>query len=367
MSSKATVTSAQLISVLLILRLAFSINYIAGINPGSSIQDVLFAIPVIFVINLIIALPIFMLLKRHPGKDLIECSKQIFGNGIGFVICLIYFCFFIFISSLQLGTFQMYFNTCVTTQTNALTIAIPISFVCIYAAVKGIESIARFGVFVLIFYLIIVTTVFISTLPNVDLSYLKPIFYDGPKYFSQAVLVGVNSSPQILFIAMCVPFLKPGTKIIKTFITWNAIAMLLLFVLEFFVVTNMGPFASKQLFPLITLSLISKISVFERIDSFDMISWILNSTLNICIGLFAASQCLMRTSLRKWRRTAITVSSILIIIFGSLYSNIYLQNLDIFNNPLFTAIIIILIIAVPLSILISDIVKGKVAENEGVI
>jgi spore germination protein KB len=364
MNNKATVTSVQLIAVLLIFRLAFGLNFIAGINPGTSVQDILLAVPVIFVINLIIALPIFMLLKRHPGKDLIECSVQIFGNGLGFIISFIYFCFFIYVSSLQLGTFQMFYNTCVITQTSALVIAIPILIVCIYGVIKGIESITRFSILVFIFYIIVMTTIFISTISNVNLSYLKPIFYEGPKYFLQAVLVGVNSSFQILFLAMCVPFLKPGTKIVKSFITWNALSMLILFVIEFFVITNMGPFASKQIFPIITLAVLSKISVLERIDSFHMISWIFNSTLNICIGLFVASQCLMRTSLRKWRRTIITISGLLILIFGSLISTIYLKILNLYGNSLFTATIIILIIAVPLIILITDVVKGKVAEDE---
>jgi spore germination protein KB len=364
MSNKATVTSAQVIAVLLIFRLAFSTNGIAGIDPGSSIQDILLAVPVVFVINLIIAIPIFMLLKRHPGKDLLECSSQIFGNGIGFVICMMYSCFFVLISSFQLGTFQMYFGTYLFTQTNLLIIAVPVLIVCAYGAIKGIESIMRYGIFALILYLIITALVFITTLPNVDLDYLKPIFYDGPKYFWQAVLLGVNSSFQILLLAMFVPFLKPGTKIVRLYIVWDALTMLFLCVLEFFVITNMGPFASKQLFPLVALSMISKLSVFVRIDNFDMISWIFNTILNICVGLFVTSQCLMRTSLRKWRRTVIAISSVFIIILGGYFSNNYLQNLNIYNSLMATVLTITFIIAVPLIVLMTDVIKGKVAENE---
>lgn len=366
MNSKATISSAQLILSLIILRLAFSTNSIAGISPGTSIQDILFAVPVVFIINLIIALPIFMLLKRHPGRDLMECSTQIFGKGVGFFICIIYFCFFLGLSSLQLGTFQMYFQTFVFSQTSAYIIGIPIIIVCIYGAIKGVESIMRFGVFVFIIYAIISTMIIISTLPNADMNYLKPFFYEGPNYFLQAVLAGVNSSSQILFIAMFVPFIKPGTKIVKAFITWNALAMLILLLLEFAVVINMGPFASKQLFPLATLSLISKVTIFERIDNLDMISWIFNSILNICLCLFVASQCIMRTPLKKWRRTIIAITSVLILIIGSLYSKVYLQYLNIYNNGLFTIIFILLVIIIPLIVLITDIVKGKVAANEEV-
>jgi spore germination protein KB len=364
MNSKATVSSAQLIICLIILRVAFSTNDIAGISPGTSVQDILFAVPVVFIINLIIALPIFMLLKRHPDRDLMECSTQIFGKGIGFVICIIYFCFFLCLSSIQLGTFQMCFQTVVLSQTGAYIIGIPILIVCIYGAIKGIESITRFGVFVFVFYLAIMLTIFVSTLPNLELNYLKPFFYEGPNYFLQAVLADVNSSTQILFIAMCVPFLKPGTKIVKTFITWNALSMLLLFALEFFVVCIMGPFVSKQLFPLVTLSMISKVTVFQRIDNLDMISWIFNSILNICICLFFASQCIMRTPLRKWRRTIIIIASVLILIIGSFYSKVYLQNLNIYNNALFTTIFVLVVICIPLTVLITDVVKGKEAKNE---
>jgi hypothetical protein len=72
----------------------------------------------------------------------------------------------------------------------------------------------------------------------------------------------------------------------------------------------------------------------------------------------------MRTALKKWRRTTIYVIGLIIAILGPIISLNYNRNINFYYSPVFTLITISLIVILPLIILVADIIKGKVAENE---
>ncbi|MDR3643544.1 MAG: GerAB/ArcD/ProY family transporter [Clostridia bacterium] len=368
MQSKAAIRGRQLIFLMLISRLGFSTVAIAAINPGNDIQDMLLAVPVIFVINLLIVIPVIMLLKRHPGRDLVDCSMQICGKACGSVIGIFYFLCFTGLASLLLNIYQNYYSSSIIEETPDIAIAIPLLLVAVYGAIRGIESISRFGLLVFASYVVVSAIIYLSLLPDVNLNYLQPMFYNGSRVFTCAIAAGVNLSYQVLLLAMCTPFLKKDTNITRVFVIWDAVAMLIYLLTDFYVVTVLGPSGGRQIFPLETLVTISHVGPFERLDAVFMIAWILNSVLSMTGYLFFASQCLVRIGLQKWRRTLLFVIGIIVIVCTSFYSSQYVKNIGFYISPIFTAAIVIVIFLLPLGVLVIDIVKGKVAQsNEKVV
>ena len=92
-------------------------------------------------------------------------------------------------------------------------------------------------------------------IPLLNFNYLTPMLYDGPRVFLSAVLNGINSNLEILFLSFCAPFLKTGTKTGKLFTRWNIYSTLLILTVELLTVLVMGPFAAKQNYPLATLAI----------------------------------------------------------------------------------------------------------------
>lgn len=363
MKSTATIRGRQLIAVLFVSRTVFSTCFIPAVNPSNNIQDMLLAVPVVFLINLIIAVPVLALLKRHPGRDFIECSMQACGKIPGYVICLLIYFYIVMLSGATLATFCNFYINCINSEMSIFIMTLFILLVAIYGAVKGIETIARYAFVVVAIYFIIVIFISITLIPSLETAYLTPLFYNGSRVFTQTVLSGVNASFQLMLLAMCTPFLQPEQSVVKTYVKWDILSMVVWLFTLFLVVVVMGPYGGKQLFPLGTLVTISKISSFERLDSFDLVSWIMETVLDIAFYLFIASQCLKRTAVRKWRRTGIFVTAALFCVVGLWVAGIYTKSLKLYYNPYVTAATVFLLFLLPLVVLLADMIRERVSQN----
>jgi hypothetical protein len=257
-----------------------------------------------------------------------------------------------------------YFVNSVIPESTYYAIAIPLLIVAFYGAVKGIETIARFGTVVIVIYLAILVVIVLSLFQNINLGYLMPVFYSGPQYFLKAVVDGINSNIQIIMVAFCAPFIKTGIKLGKTYAEWNSYASLLFLVLEFLTVIVLGPFAAKQNFPLSTMAMQSRIGVFERVDEIDMMSWIINAVFIVTFEIYLASVCLLKIGLNKHRKKVLFLITVVVYTLGYLVIGHFNGLHAITLSPLVTVVTLIAIIAIPFVILLADILKGRVAGNE---
>lgn len=364
MKAKAVISSKQLIIIMIIIRLMYSTTFLSGLKPGNSIQDAVIAVPALFIINFIIGIPIIMLLKRHPGRNLVECSTQIMGPFLGGLIGLLYCLYLLYRSSIYFGEFHMIFTAGIIPEASGFAIALPLVIVCVYGAIKGIETIARFGSFVFVVYAVIVGLVIITLVPSFNTLNLLPLFYNGFHTFTGSTAALAETSFEILILAMCTPFLKPEVDIKKTYIYWNVFSSAALLVLISVIVLTMGPFAGKTIFPLFNLSSISSFNVFARLDTFALPAWILETLLGITVLIYLSSQCLYHIGIKKYRRTVIIIISVIVAVFSN-YVTLKYNNVQMLEySPFVLLIASFLFFILPLIILLADIIKGKVADNE---
>ena len=364
MEKQSQISARQLIVLMIMLRLPFSTAYYIALNAGQSIQDILFAVPVNFVLNFIVAIPVLILLKKHPGKDPVELANDVFGKAGGIVTGTFYMFCFILLAIYMMGNFQDFYVNAIIPESSYLAIALPMLFVALYGAVKGIEAIARFGSIVIMIYLIILSIITLSLLPRINFSYLFPAFYNGPGVFLNAVLSGYNQNFQIVFLLFCAPFLKSGTGTGKLFSKWNIISSLLYLALEFLTVTVMGPFAGRQKFPLSTLAMQSRLGVFERIETVDMISWILNAILIITVFIHFAVSCLLKMGLNKYRKPIAFLVAAAVFVTSMYVTNCFLPLHAFTLSPVTTLVTTVAVIFLPFLILMTDLIKRRVAGNE---
>lgn len=362
MDRKAVISGTQLLLLLTITRISFSTDYISAINPGNCIQDIIFALPIVFLCNIILALPVLLLLNRHPGHDILDCSTEVFGKAGGVVVGTVLFVVFFIVAVYNLGPLYIWFNSTVVENVTELTIFIPLIAVCVYGAIKGIESIARFGTIVFAVYVIFMFIIYIPLIQKVHLSNFTPLFFDGFGYFGKALVAGLNHSLQILPFAILMPYVKKGTNIIKTFVLWDALSIFIIMILEFFIIGVLGSFGSDQIFPISTLSQICQIGILKRLDSVNLIAWVFDAVLSTTVYLFVASQCLMRTKLKKIRRSTIILLGVLILAAAPFATDCFLNHYNIIFSPAQTAITLCVVAVIPLIVLIGDIVKKKIAD-----
>ena len=235
--------------------------------------------------------------------------------------------------------------------------------VCVYGAVKGIEAIARFGSITAIFYVLIIIIISLSLLPLFHFSYVKPMFYNGPKNFVSFSLINFNVSIQIVLLAFLAPFKREG-NLGKTYFIWNILSVLFLFLLELSIVTVLGAFGAKQLYPLQTLAKLSKVGDFERLDSFDMISWFLNSVLTVTIYIYLAVVCLLKVGLNKYRKLISIICGIGIYFLANIISSNFNTIQKMISGVPFAGITTLFVAVIPLIILAVDLLKERVLQND---
>lgn len=364
MEKSSVVSAKQVIFVLLIVSISFSTAYISSLNAGNSVQDVLPAVPVLFLLNFLVAVPILMLLKRHPGKAIFECFIQIMGKNLSMLIAALYILFFLFHAAAALATYHLVYINAVTVEAQEYEVSIPILIVCVYGAVKGLETIVRFGFFNLILYAVILIFNFIALVPQINLGYLFPMFYNGPGIFLKALESMFNGNIQILLLGVFAAYLRPQDKVGKVYGYSNTLTMSVLFVITLLTIIVMGPFASKQIFPLFTLSQLSKLSVFERLDSVQMVLWILDVILTVTVYLFIIANICSKFGLNHQRKIITALAGAAVYFLAPLISHNYLLYQKLTGGVLMSAVVILLLIVIPMIVLLTDIIKEKVNKNE---
>lgn len=364
MEKQSYISSRQLIVLLIMTRLPFSTAFYASLHAGQDIQDIALSVPVNFILNFITAIPILLLMKRRPGKDLVECTENILGKAAAVVVAIFYLFCFLALAFYYQSTFRNFYVNNINTDSDYYAIVIPLLIVCVYGAIKGIESIARFGSLVIVFYLIILSIIAISLIPQYNPHYFLPLLYHGPKYFLGSVVNGLNSNFQILLFAFSAPFLKSGTKTGKLFSLWNVFASLLYLLLVLLTIFVLGPFAAKQNFPLYTLSVQSQLGVFERVDYVDMISFIINETLILMIFLYFCMMCLTKIGVNRHRKIVPMLSAVVLVLAGLYFSSRFELMQGITLSPYTTAFTIIAIIVIPLILLLADLIKRRVSDEK---
>lgn len=363
MEKKSYISPLQIILVLFVTRMLFSSSYESVLNAGNGIQDLLLSIPVSFVLNFIMAIPILILIGRHPGHDPVECAMKTAGRGVGIITAIIYFMFFILIASLTLGNYENYFTTNVIPEVQSKIIGLYMIVVCLYGMLKGIESIARFGGVVAVIYLITLLSIILTLMSYSDVAFLKPIFNKGTKLFIQGILMNYNLSYQIVILAFLAPFIRQGGSAAKTYTIYNTFAFVVLFGLEFAIVTVLGAYGARELYPLRTLSSLSHIGFLRGLDVVDMVSWMFNAVITVTLNGYLAAACLLKIGLNKHRRL-VTVLCCAVIFYLSTLIAKHFFGLQMAMVSAMTAVLLTLAVAViPLILLVVDLIKGRVVQN----
>jgi spore germination protein KB len=363
MEKKSYISPLQIILMLFTTRLLFSSSYQSALKAGNNVQDLLLSIPFAFAANILVAIPILVLLARHPGHDPVECAIKIAGRGVGTVVAVIYFLFFGAIAALTLGNYENYFTTSVIPDVRVYIVGLYLILVCLYGVLKGIESIARFGGVVAVFYIIILLSISLSLLPLSDTGLLKPILYKGTKLFMQGIVMNFNLSYQVVILAFLAPFIRQGKSAVKTYFLYSLLAFLGLVSLEYAIVTVTGAFGAKQLYPLQLLSSLSHIGFLEELDAVDMVAWILNTVITVTLTTYLAVHCLLKIGLNKHRRIVSTLCCAAVFCFSTLISRDFYGLQMMMVSALAAMILIAAVVVIPLIILVVDLIKGRVVQN----
>lgn len=135
------------------------------------------------IVSVIMFLPMLLIYSRtlslFPGKDLFDILSLCFGKILGKTVAIIYIWYSFHLGALVLRNYGEFINTIAMPETPMFASILSLGVVSIIAVRMGIEVLARTTTYLIPLIYFIIGFVFILAIPQLNLSYLKPVLGNG--------------------------------------------------------------------------------------------------------------------------------------------------------------------------------------------
>ena len=277
-----TKISFHQLSVLLVLSRIFSEGAdLRAVEAGYSMQRFT-VIAVSGIILFLLYLPLIFLANRHPSESVISIitgKSKVLGWVCGLFIVL----------SLLTGAVSAICSTELYSTSTVfgeaplyLLVILPLA-VCGIAAWKGIQGSARSGVLFGAVFVTFIVFIIISVWERFNWEWLYPAFLEEPELFFGQVVRQLGRNSELLAFAVLMEYVD--TKTAYT-VFWYIPSVMILQALKLLLqMIVLGPFLDSTTFPFFTISALSDIVLFQRIDGINVSVWILMCVVRVTVAL----------------------------------------------------------------------------------
>ncbi|WP_155985763.1 GerAB/ArcD/ProY family transporter [Paenibacillus gorillae] len=274
-----------------------TVNYSLGtaffIRPGSMIASTKqdgWMIPLLASVFMLAVLWIWLgMAKVYPNLSIVQLAVEVAGKPIGGFIALLYIWYFIQTSSWVTRNLGDFMKTILMPNTPITAFHIMFLAIACYAAIKGVETIARTSEILTPFVIFVMLTIYVCALKEWDWGKLEPMFQSS---FNKLMK---DTGPVIGFpyletvtIMMLAPHVKSRLK--TALLLGMTVTTLLLSGIVLITVGVLGASrSSHQVYPLYTIVKELQIAEFiENLESTIVISWTIWIFLKLCIAYYCA-------------------------------------------------------------------------------
>ncbi len=231
---------------------------------------------------------VYLLLKRFPGKNMIEIFDITLGRATGFAFSLALAVAIFFCCSMLLREFTDMARTYIFIRTEPSLISAALILAVVLGAYLGLESIARFAKFSLYFALASILILIFFTAQYFDITNLFPIMGHGMDVNITSGLRWTCTYSEVIFIAILAGSMQ-GTGYIKKagFLSLVLSGLMMAVVLAVSVLVLSYPLGQEQLS--VTYILAKQIEVgnfLQRSDPLFSYLWFVTTIITICIEFY---------------------------------------------------------------------------------
>lgn len=127
------------------------------------------------------------LMKRFPGKNLIEINQIVFGKGFGLAISILYLWFFLTLTSLNLTDLGNFVRSSMLPNTPGIVIFIIFMLLCSWGVRYGLSCVVRYSVAFSVTAILITAASILFTASHMQIEKFLPLF-------QQPVITYVNAT-----------------------------------------------------------------------------------------------------------------------------------------------------------------------------
>lgn len=280
---------------------------------------------------------IYFLIRKYPGKNIVEIARMISGSLLGTVIGLAFFLFFLTITSLILRQFAESFLLSILPKTPISVIITCFLILLIYACLLGIETITRVAWFFGPYLLLGLVVILLFSMSQADLQHLAPILGTGPVPLLKASVVNTSLFSEILLFGLIAPLITKKSKIFGVGVYGILIAILINIAIVAIVVLVFNYVsAAKQIFPVFQLArLISVEEFLQRVEAVFVFLWFFTAAIQLSALFYGTVTSFAQAfRIKDYRPLSIPIAVLMFILSlipGSMTQAVHLNDFQISN------------------------------------
>lgn len=291
---KEFISSKQGVTLLIMYILGSSLILTPGENVGRDAWiAILFAIfmvvPMLYVYTRLVTV--------CPGKDFYDLQKILFGKVIGSITSLIYVLFSLHLGAMILRNFSEFIQAVSFPESPQFFTLILMGTLCIFGVKCGVEVIARWSSFIFPIFLLTVVFLITFSIPNAELSNIKPILYNGiDPVVRGSIPIFAFPFAEVALFTTIFNSLNNKKSTYKIFLIGTVIGGLMLCAVSIRNIAVLGAESiSDYYFPTYNaISVISIGSFFDRFEILVAVMFIVSGFLKATICLYSASKGLSK-------------------------------------------------------------------------
>lgn len=231
---------------------------------------------------------VYKLLKRFPGKNLMEIFDITLGRAVGFVFSLAFAVAILFCCSILIREFAAISSEYVFPNTPQISIKIALMLPVILACYFGLESIARFSKFTTYFALLSLLLLITGIIPFMETENMYPVMGYGLDATVWEGLKHTCTYSEVIFVAIFAGSLH-GIKQIKkaAYISLLVSGIIIAGVTLVSILVLSYPLGQEQLAPLYVIARqINMGHFFERLDPLFLYLWFVSTIITVAIEFY---------------------------------------------------------------------------------
>lgn len=318
MLEKGKIGSRQLTILVILYTIGDSILVIPSIVASEAEQDGwISGIVSVAIAPLLVVFLYDSLRKCYPDLTLVEYSQKILGKWLGIALSLLLISFFFITAATYLREMGDFITIQMMPDTPIQVIIVLFLSIVLMATRLGLEPLARTAEILFPFVVVLLLSLIIFLLPEIQFQNLQPVLEGGLK----PVIKG--SIPFIVFpfiepvaVLMILPFVGQKNRIRKSLLVGQLLAGCVLIIITMLAILVLGSDSTaREIYPTFTLA--KKINIADfltRLEAILAIIWFITIFIRFSLFFYAAVLGLAQTlQLRDYRYLVFPIGMILVV------------------------------------------------------
>ena len=236
----------------------------------------------IFVAMLIIGvfnIPLAIFAKLYPGENLISILLKK-SKALAWIIALYIMLLLFMISSFALSKLEYYATSTALGDAPPLLLISVIAAISGYAIWKGAETTVRFATAVAFVFGAFLTVITLTLSKHFNTDFLYPVLVEDGGLFVQQVVNELAKDTEYVAFGILMIYVRQKAE-------FTGVGVIFIFIFTEIIVLietlSFGSYLTKLNFPLFSAASLADIVMFQRLDGFDVVIWILACIVKVSI------------------------------------------------------------------------------------